>query len=529
MSFDRRFRGDAKAMQIQDERRRTDSPPDIRFRTEDRFAAVKPKPIASSSDDVFAEIFAAIAATQSPAPFPWPEIPKTKSDSLDEAPEASAAEDVAETESNEEESPEELAVLEAVPLVPQAVVEAKPAELEAAEGEQLQEPVQAADFAQQTPIAPEGNLATSEESTGSQPVLGSVQPSDSLEVELKSDKRQKSNGETSASTIVDASEPTAAAATKNVAETRGAQAEPVALPAASEPDSQSSRDRQGRRGRQGNSDAREKSAEQKGVNGSPANSHVTRQEVAASAAGKPAALETIPTTENSSPGAASVIAPPAAVTTPTASSHGAAVASAASQAASPKSGSNGTTSSPGSVVMGSQATPGTQAAPDAALTETPANRRAEIADRARLVHRIAKAFQRLSMDGGQVRLKMHPEELGGVQLNMQITGRKVSATVVAESEAASQLLQDSLPELRQRLESQGLVVEKLEVAQRSDSENPGFGNQNSGQFGEKSAPRDDIWRRPREPQPAKPLAVPSRPGLLPSLTPSSSQGIDLKV
>jgi flagellar hook-length control protein FliK len=82
---------------------------------------------------------------------------------------------------------------------------------------------------------------------------------------------------------------------------------------------------------------------------------------------------------------------------------------------------------------------------------TTSSRQTEVADRARLVHRISKAFQKMGVDGGHVRLKMHPEELGGVQLEMQVSGRTVRATVTAETEQARQVIQANWPELRQRL------------------------------------------------------------------------------
>ncbi len=105
------------------------------------------------------------------------------------------------------------------------------------------------------------------------------------------------------------------------------------------------------------------------------------------------------------------------------------------------------------------------------------SRQSEIADRARLIHRISKAFQKLGIDGGQVRLKMHPEDLGTVQLEMKINGRSVTASVTADSEEAARLLQDQLPELRQRLESQGLTVDRLQVEQRTDNGSSSFNGQ----------------------------------------------------
>ncbi len=99
--------------------------------------------------------------------------------------------------------------------------------------------------------------------------------------------------------------------------------------------------------------------------------------------------------------------------------------------------------------------------------------RTDIADRARLIHRISKAFTKMGVDGGQIRMKMHPETLGGVLLEMRVRGKNVEATVTADNEAARGLLQQQLSELRQRLESQGMTVQRLEVALRDDTATSG--------------------------------------------------------
>jgi len=142
-----------------------------------------------------------------------------------------------------------------------------------------------------------------------------------------------------------------------------------------------------------------------------------------------------------------------------------------------------------------------------AAPSTPASRQSEIADRARLVHRIAKAFQKMGVDGGHVRLKMHPEELGGVQLEMQVIGRTINATVTAENEQARQVIQANLPELRQRLESQGLIIERFDVQTRTDGDGAGASNQNQQQtgtgFGDESRRRDGVWRPQDEARPGR--------------------------
>ncbi|QEG42737.1 flagellar hook-length control protein FliK [Roseimaritima ulvae] len=92
-----------------------------------------------------------------------------------------------------------------------------------------------------------------------------------------------------------------------------------------------------------------------------------------------------------------------------------------------------------------------------------ANEGPRVADRALLVQRVSRAFQRLGVDGGQVRIRLHPEELGGVQLQLNMQGQRMSGRVVTETEAARSILTQHLPELRQRLADQGMQVERLEV------------------------------------------------------------------
>ncbi len=86
-----------------------------------------------------------------------------------------------------------------------------------------------------------------------------------------------------------------------------------------------------------------------------------------------------------------------------------------------------------------------------------------VADRVILVQRIARAFQRLGNGAGELRIRLHPQELGSVQLQMQVQGQTVNARIVAQSEMARDVLREHLPELRQRLTDGGLQVERLEV------------------------------------------------------------------
>jgi len=165
---------------------------------------------------------------------------------------------------------------------------------------------------------------------------------------------------------------------------------------------------------------------------------------------------------------------------------------------------------------------------------TASGRRTDVADRARLVHRIAKAFQKMGIDSGQVRLKMHPDELGGVQIEMQVNGRSVKAKVIADGEEARQLLQDSLPELRQRLESQGLTVERLDVELRSENESSSLLNQNHQHQGsgpnDEASRREGVWRRPVEARNALNAVTVAKPEPRQTLrSVGSDRSLDLKI
>ena len=103
--------------------------------------------------------------------------------------------------------------------------------------------------------------------------------------------------------------------------------------------------------------------------------------------------------------------------------------------------------------------------PDAAASNTDA------LTRIKLVQRVSRAFQHLGPEGGIVRLRLAPAELGTVRVEMQIQQKKVNARVVAETDAASSALREHLPELRARLEAHGMQIESLEIeTQSSDTD-----------------------------------------------------------
>ncbi len=100
------------------------------------------------------------------------------------------------------------------------------------------------------------------------------------------------------------------------------------------------------------------------------------------------------------------------------------------------------------------------------------SRRSEVLARVKLISRVSKAFQHLGREGGMVRLRLAPAELGTVQVEMQVRHNRVRARVVAETEVATAALREHLPDLRARLESLGMQVERLDVEKESNAQGP---------------------------------------------------------
>jgi hypothetical protein len=69
----------------------------------------------------------------------------------------------------------------------------------------------------------------------------------------------------------------------------------------------------------------------------------------------------------------------------------------------------------------------------------------------------------LSQNGGTVTLRLTPADLGVVRIQMRLEHGTFNAQIQTESESVSALLKDHLGQLKQAVETQGLVVERLQV------------------------------------------------------------------
>jgi len=63
----------------------------------------------------------------------------------------------------------------------------------------------------------------------------------------------------------------------------------------------------------------------------------------------------------------------------------------------------------------------------------------------------------------QLTLRLTPENLGRLNLTLQVNNNEVKATLRADSHEAAQMIADRLPQSKEHLEQQGLKVSKLEV------------------------------------------------------------------
>lgn len=104
-------------------------------------------------------------------------------------------------------------------------------------------------------------------------------------------------------------------------------------------------------------------------------------------------------------------------------------------------------------------------------------------DRTRFVQRVTRAFQAAGDQGGQIRLRLSPPELGSLQLEISVKQGAMTAHIQADNSTAQQALLDSLPELRDRLARQDIRIDRFDVELTGQSSgglpqspqgNPGF-------------------------------------------------------
>lgn len=106
---------------------------------------------------------------------------------------------------------------------------------------------------------------------------------------------------------------------------------------------------------------------------------------------------------------------------------------------------------------------------------------------------LAEDVKQAEFGDRQVRLELHPKELGILTISIKQDASGVSASIQASTEAAADLLKQHASSLQQAAQSVGVTLQKLSVSLANDS---GRGNPDA-QANERSAPGRDAtpWRR----------------------------------
>ncbi|MEQ1827618.1 MAG: flagellar hook-length control protein FliK [Pirellula sp.] len=101
----------------------------------------------------------------------------------------------------------------------------------------------------------------------------------------------------------------------------------------------------------------------------------------------------------------------------------------------------------------------------------------------KLVQRVLRGLEQLGDGGGQVKLRLHPPELGSLQMTLRIESGQMFAKLEVENSLARDALLSNVQTLRDRLAEQGMQIEAFEVQVGSDSAGSDAGGSNLTQNG----------------------------------------------
>jgi flagellar hook-length control protein FliK len=118
-------------------------------------------------------------------------------------------------------------------------------------------------------------------------------------------------------------------------------------------------------------------------------------------------------------------------------------------------------------------------------------------DRVRFLQRVSNAFQAANDQGGQIRLRLSPPELGSMKLELTVRDGVMTAHVQTETDTARTMLLDHLPALREKLAEHNVTIERFDV----DLGGRFGGNapQNNANNANSGYPSPDNMRRPNSP------------------------------
>lgn len=99
------------------------------------------------------------------------------------------------------------------------------------------------------------------------------------------------------------------------------------------------------------------------------------------------------------------------------------------------------------------------------------------AERLRLIQRVSRAFHTIGDQGGQLRLRLSPPELGSVRVEVTVRNGVLSAHLEAETSAARDVLLENVGTLRERLAEQNIKLDQFDVDLAKHSSRQSAGQQ----------------------------------------------------
>ena len=153
--------------------------------------------------------------------------------------------------------------------------------------------------------------------------------------------------------------------------------------------------------------------------------------------------------------------------------------------------SSGQTNASGTTISGATSGPGRADQGRSEVARSNAGTPISPYQETKLVQRVMRGLEQLANGGGQVRLRLHPPELGSLQMTLRMEAGQVFAKLDVESTTARDALLSNAQTLRDRLAEQGLKVASFEVEVSTDSS--GTGTSGSNWHGDGSGGSDSRW------------------------------------
>lgn len=118
------------------------------------------------------------------------------------------------------------------------------------------------------------------------------------------------------------------------------------------------------------------------------------------------------------------------------------------------------------------------------------------ADQVRFVQRVARALHTARNGPGEVRLRLHPPELGHLRLEVRVEDGVLQARMETETATAKTVLLDNLPALRERLAQQEIRLDRVNVEVMTQSD--GGPGQRAAEDARPDRQQTSLHRAPQE-------------------------------